>query len=442
MKKTESLNWQRYLKLFFILIATGKAVDIYFQNTYGTAIALIFSAIGIYNYNYLKWDKDTCNIDGVFIFIWVFSLGLSNLRLSEKQYAWDFRVWLVLILSILSYVIGSVLVEKKIFKYLSIGKISYNQVRDNLRYRKNLLFLFSLSIIAFVIEVFVEGFIPIFAIGMNSYIDFGIKFVHYATVSMAIIVVMMLDYLSENKQDKLIKVCALIGTLQVISLVSRQLVLLLLVGIMVVYNYKVKKTKLKTVIFGLIAVLVFFGIMGKLRNQSLDYLYYVAEIKDWVPKTYLMWPYTYITMGFENMRSLINTPINHTYGIFTFTPFWALTRLVNFLPEVANPEYLTIKEFTVSTYLNILFIDFGWIGITVFPFIVGMVNKWVYVLFKENEENRMILLLYFILFHNSLFIFFVNFYSNTSIIVGIMFILFATLFKGINYFDKDDTFGK
>jgi len=422
-----------------LILAVTLTIILYMRSgaQYSIAFLLISAGILIYLFNYYKNDKDVFNPDGVFSLIWLFCLGLSSLRLSERQYEWDLNVWIVLIFSWIFFLLGSKIPEFIILNNRGNFKINNKKTKkrfDLNKFRRSIIIIFFISFFSFVLEVIKAGFIPILSGDMSAYVNFGLPFIHYNTVSMSIVVILMFFYLLKNKSDRVVKSLFLIGMLQIVSISSRQLLIFTVTGFILVYHYTKRRFTLKKLSISIALMLVAFSVFGGIRNQSLDYLYHVAHIKPDVEKSFLMWPYLYFTMGFENMRNLLDNSVNYALGRYTLTPIWALTRIVTLFPSASQAPYNTIREFTVSTYLRDFYLDFGIAGVFFFPFLIGILTKHIYLKLKNNMHNKHIyLFMYIFALHNIAFAFFVNFYSNTSNMINIIYVVVIYYFSVNSY---------
>lgn len=419
MEKIKKLN---YIWTFYLIIAL---IGILFfglvsnDTKYVLSITICIISLILFQYYYLK-TKDIFNPDGLFSLVWLFSVALSQLKLSSMQFDWNGKVWFVVILSWVAYLIGSSTIDLVSKKKLICFQPKKNIELNPRKLKKNISILFFLSFLSFVIEVVVAGYIPIFSSNMGAYTGFGISFIHYNTVAISVVVLMCFYYILTFKKDQIIIFLMIIGIFQIISIVSRQLIVFTFFGCLVLLHYKKKKISIiRLAKYGLLA-LVIFGVMGTIRNQSLEYLYDVANIKEEVPQSFLMWPYLYFSMGFENLRSFIVSDIDFQLGRLTFEPIWALTRFKTIFNPINLAQYHTIPEFNVSTYLREYYIDFGIAGILFIPYITGIFTKLIYM---RMERKELYLLIYIFILHNLVFTFFVNFYSNTSVMINLIYIV-------------------
>lgn len=422
MKKINGLHVMSYFVLLIMFMGVSTIAIIKNETKYITAAFVFFLSIAIFLHYYAK-NKDVFNPDGVFSFIWLFSVSLSQFRLSIMQFEWSLLVWFVVISSWVSYLLGSQIVDLTI-KNTNSNITNLNQNRLNKKkLKQGITLLFFISIASFILEVVVAGYVPILSSNMGAYRSFGISFVHYNTVSMAVVVLLSFYYLVNYKKDKRIAMILLIGLVQIISIVSRQLLIFVFFGGVLIYHYKKRALTLKSLSISVLVSFSIFGAMGLLRNQSLDYLYYVAQIKPGVEKNFLMWPYLYLSMGFENLRNLIMSDVDFTFGRLILEPLWALTRIKTMFLNINLGQYNTIPEFNVSTFLRDFYLDFGLIGTLFFPFIIGIVSKFVY---RKIPKSDIYLFVFIFVLHNLTFSFFVNFYSNTSIMINLLY--FSTIY--------------
>ena len=420
---TECLHHQNSFKsitirsgvLFAFAVAMFGLANTSIEKNYVISLILLFQA-GFMFISFYRARKDVLNPDGLFVAVWLMCIALSQLRLSTEQNEWNMRVWFVIYGSMLFYLLGSKIVDLKSVRVVRIKGTSIFDI-DQLKLRRSIVVLFIISFLSFAVEVAVAGYVPIFAKSMSAYTSFGISFIHYNTVAICVVVILSFYYMLLYGLDKLSIVLFMLGLGQIISIVSRQLLIFTIFGCVLIFHYTKKRLSIKIITLIAIALLAIFALMGALRSQSIDYLYAVAKIKNDVPKNYLMWPYLYFSMGFENLNNLISSnSVDFMYGRLSFEPIMALTRIKTLLKPTDLTAFHTIREFNVSTYLSSYYLDFGIVGTIIAPFIIGVFSKLIYL---KRHLKPIYLFAYIFVAHNLIFAFFVNFYSNTSIIINI-----------------------
>jgi oligosaccharide repeat unit polymerase len=94
-----------------------------------------------------------------------------------------------------------------------------------------------------------------------------------------------------------------------------------------------------------------------------------------IPKEYsnLSGPYVNIALSMDNMVQLFEVPHAWTYGLLTLRPLWTITGIKSlWLPDVKLPFEWSIG-FNTATYLFPFYYDFGYAGLVVFPFLLGVI---------------------------------------------------------------------
>jgi oligosaccharide repeat unit polymerase len=105
-------------------------------------------------------------------------------------------------------------------------------------------------------------------------------------------------------------------------------------------------------------------------------------------------PYMYITMNLENMAQAVKKIDNFTLGIYSFDWIYALSGLKHWM---ANYFHLNAREFLTSSYTTYPFhwyyyLDFGLIGVMIFPLLVGFFVGIIYYKLKSSAQLKWIVL--------------------------------------------------
>jgi oligosaccharide repeat unit polymerase len=99
--------------------------------------------------------------------------------------------------------------------------------------------------------------------------------------------------------------------------------------------------------------------------------------------TWTLTPYLYVAGNFPALDRIVSEPSPYTRGSATFAP---LQRVGNALfpsafayPEAVAPEVEIPIPMNTYTYLREFYLDFGWFGIVLFPFLTGLVTSYLYL---------------------------------------------------------------
>jgi oligosaccharide repeat unit polymerase len=385
---------------------------------------LIFLGFGIFGFSYYK-SRDIFNPIGIFSVVWLSTIGLATFRLSHLQAKWGGKTWAVVLGGYLAFLIGSYLAHyiSKRKRVRTLFKSKVTQI-DSRRMEKFILVLFIICFGSYIIDVIGSGYIPILAHKTSAYHYFGVHFIHYITVSIPLVNYLIIIYFLINKKIKLwMGILFIVAFLVLVSMMSRQNIIFLIIISIVTINYLYKRFKLLYILYILPVVLILFGIMGNMRSNSSTYIFQVGQINNHVHSSLFAWFYLYFAMSFENLRNYIENYHHLFYGAKTFFPVFAFTLTKKYIPTDFS-QYLSNPYFTVSTMFYDFYLDFGYVGIIVFPLLIGLISMLIYQSLRKEKSLKTVIFHSFII-HNLIFSFFINFFSNTTwffeIIVMILF---------------------
>lgn len=429
-QKTKRSISNKKIAFFIFLGLADLILFIFLPDNFFISIFFVEFGILLYYYFYNKNNRDVFNPLGTFSFIWLFCIGVSNLELSDYQRAWPLKMWMVVLLSWIAFIIGGFLAELLAKKTAGKDRApEKNQILwERKPFRKLIILLSVITIASYIYEVFRCGYIPILSENLSAYKDFGVRYIHYLTISLPLVCLLIFLYSMQHGMDKLLNILFIIELACTISIVSRQALLFLIVTMLVVYNYSRRKIKIYRLACALFIAVVLFSLMGYVRKQNLEYLYYVGEMNARVPKSIFGWPYLYISMSFENLKKLVSSNPLLEYGKHMFFPLFAFTLTKSKIVYRNTADFLVSPLFTASTYLYDVYLDFGFAGIIVLPLILGFISSFLYSRAISDRKNNLYLLLYCLVFHNVAFAFFSNLFSATFIVFYLAIILAAQVY--------------
>lgn len=430
--KISSNNMKIFLLLFtwFITLVTVLVI-LYLTNKSDYYIAIIICSIGAlaYLYQYVRSNYDCFNPDGLFFGVWIFTIGLSQFKLTNTQTNWNFEMWLIVMISLLAFALGSKIIDMY-NKNINFINISYADrvlaIKKNTSPKKMkliLMFSYLISFLAYFAEVLHAGFIPLFGDNIGDYANFGMAYVHYLVISIGTILVLTYLYFVLYSKDRYLKIFFAIGFAILISILNRHVIIFSVIGIVLVRNYFVKKIKLKNILLITIFSLIIFTILGSLRNVSSDYLVAAIGYKRKYNLVF-MWVYHYLTVGFTNLQNIIELKPSLTFGLQTFTPLWTFTGLKALFSQSVNPYFSG-----VGTFLEGYYLDFGILGIIIFPFSLGAFSKYIYMKITTNKISLISFALYFTIVNQLVFLFFTDYFSYTHIPLQVIVVALIYIFS-------------
>lgn len=149
-------------------------------------ILFMLSAILLYFYFVWRDHKNYLSFSALFSAIWFFTIGLASLQLTDYQVDWINRSWWFSGTGWLFLIIGLQL-GRMIFPRLS-GKLNLHQwkvFQENSRVsfglRENRLFAIcmvvtAISLIGFILNIYIKGYLPFFSNSPSAYTDFYTRF--------------------------------------------------------------------------------------------------------------------------------------------------------------------------------------------------------------------------------------------------------------------------
>ena len=157
-----SLVW----KIVFVMLLYSISILLSAKYNYLVSGILIISGVILYFYLSTDKEKNYLNSEALFSGIWLFTIGLAQLRIMEYQVIWNHRTWVVLGLAHISFFIG-IEFSKKINSCLNNSK-DMTKLQNYFHYSTdNAEILFKITIctqcigiIIFMIHILSKGYIP------------------------------------------------------------------------------------------------------------------------------------------------------------------------------------------------------------------------------------------------------------------------------------------
>lgn len=200
MKTKSSFFWKDFIGLFIGFISMIACSIISYHNHYLAGALLVLCAVIVYLYCvFIQTDKNWLDIRGVFSAIWLVTIGLAVLRLTDYQVLWEKGTWVCQVVAYIAFHIGAdfgIHIGSRIFTRIQ-ENVSNKFHRIKLAFHPERLFgicvaltLFGAS--CFIINVYIRGYIPFFvADGKDAYLRFYTKWNFFAVSST---IVAGLDY--------------------------------------------------------------------------------------------------------------------------------------------------------------------------------------------------------------------------------------------------------
>jgi len=369
-----------------------------------------------------KAQKDFLYPPAVFSLSWIAAIGLACLKLSYLQTDWELLTWLTFYLIYIGFLSGYGFCSR-FFPKTQRQMITYTVSATQLK--TVIIILSTVMCTAFLAETAILGFIPLFTKDTpHAYSSFHVSGLHYFTVLCVLIPPFFIAFneLNNRKADTVCILCLIISLFLPVLMVSRfQLLfgLLLAAFTFILMNFGKLKTFLRPrtillFILSLVLILFTYVFITVERAHSISYLNGIFEMKNPAFPIFFTQPYIYITNNFDNFNCLIRDLDEHSCGLKSLFPFFALSGLKFVYPRLVDfPIYTTKEELTTVTMFYDVWYDFGTVGSFLFAIVLGAVFAFLYQRVKNAGRPVFIILYAQMLTYLSL-AFFTTWFSNPA----------------------------
>lgn len=342
--------------------------------------------------------------------IWAGAIGLCELKLSAYQHQWSLYSWLVLLAGPVAFLLGVAVVSRN---NLTRPLLSLEDIRTRLvgeagsrldggRFFWAIVVLFVAYLVAYAIEVIIEGTVPMLSERPDIMrVEFGVFGLHLIVNGMMGIVLLAMEYLLLVRPGG-VRRWMTIGIVAV-SVLTYALMLqrytFFVVGVIVLamtfYTTRWVRTRNLLPFASVFVLLLFLINQVRAARYVQEYVYVVSKMRFSKNLWFLAEPYMYITMNLENFARAVDKLDHHLYGYFLMDPLLALVGLKHWLGEYFAIERLPylISGYNTFTFHWWYYYDFGVIGVAALPFLTGMVTAHLYGRLRTRPEP-LILVLY------------------------------------------------
>lgn len=345
--------------------------------------------------SWFRKGADVLSPGRVFGLIWAFSIGLADLKLSVFQHEWTFYGWSIILLGVGAFLVG-VFVPHVYF--LSTPLLPLAEVRTRLqdaarrtvdpdRLFWTILLLFGAYLVAYSVEVAIEGTVPLFAPNPERLrVRFGVFGLHLVVTSMLTILIFVVEYMLFMPRDRA-KRAVVMGVFIVTSVTFLLLLQrysfafwgLLALGLT---YYGSRKIRLRTVLLAVGVMAAVFVAIQNVRTALYveQYLYAISKMKFSREYAVLTEPYMYFVMNLENVARGAERLDHFYYGYFTFDWLVALSGLKHWIEEYFNIDRLPFMNSAYNTYAFQwwAYYDFGPIGVAAVALGLGLIVGFSY----------------------------------------------------------------
>lgn len=365
---------------------------------------------------------DVLSPSRLFILVWSFAIGLANLKLSVLQKEWSSYGWLMLIFTILSFMAGFFIIYvlniDKDIKHISVIRETIkNQIINKNLLFKILVISFLLYLISFMVSFALMGFIP--ALSPRPEIRsqwvgvFGFGLITHALPPILFFCSIYFFYEKNSlfKRTIVFLIAFFTFFLNLLVLHRFDIVYWLIVLLAYLY-YATNKLKFKNLLlWGSFLIAIFYGISTFRASKFIsNIIYYTSGMKYSIKYAIITEPYMYFAMNVENFVHAVERYTNYTLGFFTFNPILSLIQLKHPLEEYMSiAKFPNLITYAYNTYTMFFewYRDFGIFGLTLLPFLWGIIISSSYYNLKRKPSLQAVTLYGGFLFV-ILFSFFVN----------------------------------
>ncbi len=352
--------------------------------------------------NGLKKHVDFFSPARIFGLIWLLAIGLVDLKFSRLQLEWTSSGWFSLLIGIISLFVGIYISFSGNFgkDFLNVSQIR-KKIQligiDKIRLYNLIVLLFVGYAVCFVIEFIIEGYLPAFSPEPDkARVMFGVFGIHLVVNAVNTLLFLIVQYFlfvrAEKAKKTFLVFVFIISTASFLLLLQRYNFFILSIMLLCLLYYCSRHISLKTfLIFVLIAAGILVAIQSiRLAKYAEFYFYTFAEMKFPIKYAIFSEPYMYLVMNLENFVRAVPKIENYTYGYFTLDFLLALTGMKHWLADYYSLEKFPtyIAGYNTFPFYWAYFRDFGYVGLTLIPFILGYVISEIY--YKLHSSPHLI----------------------------------------------------
>lgn len=389
------------------------------EHYYLSGVVLMGAALWLYVADYRRF-QNPIHLRALFSLSWVGGQGLACLKLSRLQTDWSWMTWLCMALALMGFWVTFEVASR--FSEPDMPRRRRQPVTGN---PKPVFYLIcgltALSLMAFLIEAFYLGYVPLLVRGVpHAYSEFHLTGLHYFTVSCVLVPSLSVVYFQLERgrgceQRMITAFCMTLVSLAIPILCVSRFQFVFAVILMVMTYIVVRRQFSPLYLVGMAAVIVpVYLILSVARSHDVTYLNGIFEMKNANMPIFITQPYMYIANNYENFNCLVDVLPAHTFGMRQLYPLWALSGLKFFYPQLVGfPIYVDKKELTTLTLFYDAYYDFGWAGVLVFSCLLGLV-AYLLVSRLKDMQNPIGYLLYAQMGAYMALSFFTTWFSNTT----------------------------
>ena len=389
------------------------------MSTFSVISFTIFSLLLL---SFLYKKIDLLSPARLFILVWSFAIGLTHLKLSVFQKEWTLYSWVMLMLTLLSFLSGLFIIyvlnaDKNVKTIKEMRLIMSKESIDKDFLFKILIIAFVLYLVSYLVSFLVMGFIPAFSprpeIRTQWTGVFGVGLITHALPPILFYSSIYFFYEKKSKSKRAVVFLIAFLTFFLNLLVLHRFDIVYWLLVLLVYMlYATEKLKFRYIFFFTVfLVAIIYGISTFRASKFIaNIIYYTSGMKFSVKYAIFTEPYMYFAMNVENFINGVEKYSKFTYGYFTFNPILSLIQLKHPWEEysmIAKFPHLLTSNYNTYTMFFEWYRDYGIFGLGFIPFIWGLIIGSTFYNLKRNPSLSSIVIYGAFLFV-IVFSFFVN----------------------------------
>jgi oligosaccharide repeat unit polymerase len=395
--------------------------------TVAQIISLLLIIIVLYTMTRNK--SDLLSPAKIFILLWATVIILVEFKFSKFQQYWSFYSWFVLLTGLLSFLLGLYItyvlnLDKRL---LTIDQIR-NKIQNYQGYNKDNFFvaltvLFVLYTSALIIEIFIVGFIPIFHPKPDTArIEFAVFGLHLLVGQMPVILLLVVEYLimkSGSRKKNYWAIFYFIFTfLSYFLLIIRFNYIYWLVMSIALLYYATRFINFRRILYTSAVLMFFFNLLMTIRfsQYAAQFLHVVSKMKYSYKYAGFSGFYMYVVMNIENMARAADKIESYTYSYMTLDWVYALSGLKHWMRDYfsIDPRPFIISGYNTFPFLLEYYLDFGLIGLLIFPMLTGFIIGMLY--YKLRTKGTLDYAVYYAF---GFFLIVISFFTNPITMLNI-----------------------
>lgn len=416
LKKVNNATWITCILTVagFLLLALGAPLTP--TNRFAVGIAQILGGIVLYFLAvFLLADRNWLDIRAVFSGVWICTIGLAALRLTDYQEPWQDTTWYLVAVAYAAFHVGSslgIFCGPKLYVHLHRKFGAFKLGRLKLQLNEGRLFWICvittlIGLTCFCINVVIRGFIPCFSEDPSAYVSFYTKF-HVFSVAATGAAGLCYYTLSTQKLSTFRKIilglCAVYLVIVFPVLVLSRGTFVVAALSLTVSMFYLHKRKFLVLFLCLASIVGVYAIMSDMRGYSdteLDSFFEpsdiviitppenpepdtqappgVEEVRFSLPPK-LAFVYTYLTVSHDNFNEAVENATVFACGTKQLAPFNVILRNQWIADNNGCvPTYLVRQHLNTTNVIGDFYYDFaGWgVGLCMllWAFIFGILQS-------------------------------------------------------------------